>query len=210
MKRAGILKETVDKYRRLIQGKSTWTESDIRGFLKLINGLRFCDNDRNPERHAAIQGLLELWEDRGMGPGRREWPITAEQSRKGIEYLRKRYFKLNGAPRAKCAQLGIGAGERNAIRNFKRHAFVGLHNVGTYSPFYQPVYRLYAKDGRYFDYSPGHWREIIIVEGVKSPSVCDEPSPPVAKRAARAKPVLKPSISSTGLAWPTLLPGGRP
>ena len=145
-----MTKYTQDKYTKLVRGKSAWVENDIRGFIKLLNAIRFKETQRDEQAENLKNS---------MGT----YPITKEQTKKGINYLRTRYFKLNGEPRKSCP---FREREIHVIRNFKRFLFVGVYeeyNDYGYGPFYHPIYRVIAKDGSTFEYVPVHWGTPLIV-----------------------------------------------
>lgn len=148
--------EVFKKYTKRIAGRASWGENEIRGLAKLLNSKRFGITERGCERFFMINEI-----ERRLNEATRTWPITKEQSSKGIEYLRRRYFKKNGEPRKLCP---FSETAQNIIRNFKRFEFVGLYEHATTagSMGYLPIYRVISKHGSYFDYSPVHWGEPII------------------------------------------------
>lgn len=201
--------KTTQKYLDLINGTKAWTEGEIRGVLKQFNSLRFSRyrNEVNA-RTEAIEGILETMERVD-----KVWPITKEQSSKGIAYLLKRHFKLNGEPRKSCP---FNSRQQRIIKSFQRFAFAGVF-VGNGSMgcnYYVPVYRVYAKNGDNFDYSPIHWGDPIVHDDLDDPKGWEFPvrkSPSKAQmRARKAKQTHGvPAVS----AWPglslTLIKGGK-
>lgn len=94
--------------------------------------------------------------------------ITAEQTKMGREYLKRRYIKTNGAAR-KCAERELTPAQIEIVRNVSRFEFVGILTV--LAQYDQgsivqalPIYRTYNRKGEYFDYAPIHWGEPVISE----------------------------------------------
>lgn len=145
--------KTKAKYEKLIQGKR-WTKQEIHGFVKALNSMRF--SDRNPERVAMIQSLYAQFQLRSGA-----WSITKEQTTQGINYLRTRYFKLNGEPRSQCP---FGYREQGIIKRFRRFEFSGIYEEqNPYgSVFYHPIYRVIDRDGNSFEYTPVHWGTPLV------------------------------------------------
>jgi hypothetical protein len=79
--------------------------------------------------------------------------VTIEQSNKGIEFLRKRYFKKNGGLTVN-AERELENKEIEILRDFDHFEFNGWYDgYNGYRYNYQPIYRVYAKDNNYyFDY----------------------------------------------------------
>lgn len=144
--------KTWKKYCALIQGKR-WTKQDINGFMKALNSMRFTSN---MERKDRIGDLLLRFEN-----GPREYSITREQTTQGIDYLRRRYFKLNGDARKSCP---FSLPQQWIIKNFVKFKFVAVlvERNAWGQELYMPVYRVYAKGGLFFDYTPVHWGIPII------------------------------------------------
>lgn len=120
--------------------KHIWHKSEINGLRK---GLGYCGSWSDVAKQDLIEDLQR---------NTYAFKIAKEQSDFGIEWLRRTQFKLNGGIRAGAF---IGEREANIIKKFKRFEFVGLRfiYVSPYQTDTAPIYRTYAKDGSYFDYS---------------------------------------------------------
>lgn len=97
--------------------------------------------------------------------------ITEEQTRFGKTWLKERYIKLNGEPR-KCA-ANLSAIQLQIVRAVSRFEFVGILlcyriQYGRICNDVLPIYRTYNRQGDYFDYSPVHWGEPVIMVGIQS------------------------------------------
>lgn len=134
--------------REVSKSKRVWTKSEINALVKCNNAKNFA-HESIKELYAELESKSEY--------GSFEHSITKERSDFGIEFLIKRYFKLDGSPRSKCP---FGVREERILKSFKRFTFVGLlancNAVGSYR-WFTPVYRVYSKSGEYFDYTQGHW-----------------------------------------------------
>lgn len=120
--------------------KHVWLLSEINGLRKRLG---YCSN----WSQTAKEELREELQRNDYS-----FKISKEQSQFGIEWLRRTQFKLNGELRA-----GAFIGEREAkiIKSFKRFEFIGLRfiYVSPYQTETAPIYRTFAKNGDYFDYS---------------------------------------------------------
>ena len=136
--------------------RRVWQKSEINAVVKALQSANFASNKTADVADAYIE-LAQKTEY-----GSFEHSITQEQSVMGITYLRSRYFKKTGEPRKQCP---FGSSEQRIIEQFKKFTFVGFYSetneYGTYRS-YVPVYRVYAHNGDYFDYSPIHWGTPIV------------------------------------------------
>jgi hypothetical protein len=137
-----------------LRGKAPLLENEIKALCWALNGIKACNLDDTDR--AELCELLESREERR---------ITREHSDKGIAWLRKLCFKLNGEPR-KTQPLGVAA--LDIVRNFSHFTWAGLYNIGNYRPHYVPIWRTYARDGSYFDYyvasgGPGGGVEVYVL-----------------------------------------------
>lgn len=145
----GISKAVKEKYLKLIKGKR-WEKSDIHGFLKLLNSMKF---NKNENKKRDIEDLLFLFHDQGT-----EWGISKEQTLTGITWLRNAVLKNDGTYRNSKLSDVFGDKEKMIIKNFSKFKFVGIHEERTsWHTFYYPIYRTYDRKGNYFDYTPIHW-----------------------------------------------------
>lgn len=73
--------------------------------------------------------------------------IEAEQSQKGLEWLRdkRRYRKLSDFQRA-------------VVNDFSHFTLAGFEDVGRLVAFFVPVYTVHALNGKQFSYYAGSWQ----------------------------------------------------
>lgn len=151
---------TIAKHAKSASLKSkVWKKSEISAVAKLINSKNFHKNENCPEILQGIESVESLFSYGYM----EERKITREQSRYGIEYLLKRYFKKNGEPRKGSP---FGSRENVILKSFSKFRFVGFYEMSSNGGYWTtsiPVYRVYSKDGSYFDYAPIHWGVPIVL-----------------------------------------------
>lgn len=154
-------KRTIKKYLDRIENKkSPWTKLEINSFKKLIGSMHWMED---AEYKNEILNLWGKFTDLGY---ELEYDITKEQSEFGINWLKKQLFKSNGEPRnnKKIDELNCDR-VRNIVKSFKKFTFVGYHmsyRYGSRAEPLSPVYRVYSKNGEYFDYTiAGQWGEIL-------------------------------------------------
>lgn len=156
MNYTNIGKKTIEQYTKAFK-KQTLKKWELHAFAKLLNTIKWS----SPERKQAIENLFS---ELHIGYGTdQEYKLTAEHTKQGKEYFQRYCFKLNGEVRKGCQ---LGTRELNIVRKFSHFRFVGFYdhyNNGGYDPFYMIVFRVYNKDGNYFDYSPVHWGDPYIV-----------------------------------------------
>lgn len=150
--------KTIRKWHNKCIYRSVWKRSEINALVKCLQSRNFSSKTNiflqeyyaGLERISAYERLSKV-----------QQLITKEQSNFGIEYLRRRYFKVNGQPRKNSPF----AEYKHIIDNFKEFMFVGLYkheNNGSYKA-YSPVYRIIAKDKSWVDYVPMHWGIPFVV-----------------------------------------------
>lgn len=143
----------LESYKRI---SKVWLKSEIGAVIKFLNSKNY---EHDMEVHGAIENL-ETYFEYGSCEERK---ITKEQSKFGIEYLRKRYYKIGGDPRKNCP---FGQRETEIIRSFSKFRFVGMkanyNSMGSYR-WFTPVYRVYSKNGLHFDYTAVHWGDPIVI-----------------------------------------------
>lgn len=143
--------KTVDKYRKLIKS-GRFTEVELKYFRKLINGSSRLDAITKNDLVQEFEWQAN--EHNGIR-------LSKEQQQKGIEWLRKVTYKLNGELRK--TQV-LGRIERCIIDEFKYFRCVGLYNLSDNNyDQYVPIYRCIARDGSYFDYICKMWGEIEVI-----------------------------------------------
>jgi hypothetical protein len=154
---------TLAKYLSLLMSRN-FSEQDICSFRKALNGYSRSSLNREDR-----EKLLELFERRAP------YRISREQTLKGIAWLQRYCFKLDGSPR-KRKDSPFESAHLEVIRNFSRFEFVGLKDLRADNPYslslnfhqYIPIYRVIARDGSYFDYSPATWGEVVELSQVET------------------------------------------
>lgn len=123
--------------------KHTWTEGEINGLRKQLG---YCSNWSKVAREELVEDISRN--------GMYDCKITREQTKFGLDWLKRKQFRLDGRIRA-----GAFIGEREAkiIRSFKKFEFVGLDfmSINPYTGAPQavaPLYRCVAKNGESFTY----------------------------------------------------------
>jgi hypothetical protein len=147
---------TFQKYNKLLTQAKAMSKNEIKALCWAFNGVRKV-NLTDLERHQLRQ----------LVDAKAERPITKEQAEFGIKWLKTKAFKLNGEARRNCV---LGQIEQSIVKNFSHFKFVGLYDANSahgYSNYHAfvPIWRTYAKDGRYFDYvvRPGMFGEFEII-----------------------------------------------
>ena len=141
---AQVVTDTEAKYIGLmLDPGSTWTEQNIIGFRKKIN------SGNNMLLIELFHGLTN--DDDELT----EWSITAEQSQKGIDYLRKTLFKANGELRNTELVRETESELIEAVRDFKSFSFVDVTDLTQQSGWehYTAVYRIHTHSGLKVDYT---------------------------------------------------------
>lgn len=149
--------KTMQKYMRLLHQDKAMTENEIKGLCWALNGVKKVN--LTADERTKIHEMIER---------RNERAITKEQSKFGIKWLKTKAFKLNGEARKNCI---LGTREQEIVKNFSHFKFAGVANtndIGYRGPYssYVPIWRTYAKDGRYFDYivvSSGLFKQFEII-----------------------------------------------
>jgi len=125
---------------KLNNPKAVWTKGEINGLRK---GLGYC----GPWSDVAKEELSQTIKTTEFN-----FKITKDQSKFGVDWLKRTQFRLDGRLRASAF---IGEREASIIKNFKEFRFIGLRfiYVSPYQTDTAPVYRTISKSGDYFDYS---------------------------------------------------------
>ncbi len=155
-----------------------YTKSDINSLTKLVGGARFA----TVERKAKIQALLNLafnyvhdeyissnFQCDFMFFKRGGLKITSDQTELGKEWLKNHFYKKNNTPRSGKNTEHVSDRVLKISKSVSRFEFVGICLVkNPYGDCNQvlPVYRTFNRKGEYFDYSPIHWGQPVIVEGL--------------------------------------------
>ena len=146
-----ILNKTAQKYFDLIK-TGRMTERELISFRKAVNGA-----SRLPIE--TVQDLLADFDAKATGKGIQ---LTAEQQAKGLAWLNRETFKLNGQVRKNPVLKQF---ERNVLQGFKKFTCVGLYNLSTSNYRHLvPISRCVATNGTYFDYVCKMWGEIVVIE----------------------------------------------
>jgi hypothetical protein len=157
-------------------------KSEIGALTKLIASYRFADTQRKNDIEALQTETMERVAivDRYMYNHRVECEvmhfakpskITVQQTTLGKNWLNKHCFKLNGETR-KDIEDHFSDRALSIARNVSRFEFIGVVMVFDDSGYGKnlqqvlPIYRTYNRKGEYFDYSPIHWAQPIVMEGL--------------------------------------------
>jgi hypothetical protein len=158
-------------YKNLIK----FEKSQINGLTKYLSNLRFGTGSN----HDAWNAMFKRGEEIGLEIGYSEAygerldfkvsrKITKEQSDFGKAWLKQYFFKKDGKPRSGKATECVGDRVLNIAKSVSRFEFVGvqiLASQGWHPVQVVPIYRAFNRKGEYFDYSPVHWGQPIIMEG---------------------------------------------
>lgn len=141
-------KRALKKYIPIMQS-GLFTESDIRGFRKLIN---HCSPLQPNEKTYLLDSFYHHMPTKG-------YELTAQQKQKGFDYLSKVAFRKDGSPR-ETANYPFGEFEQQVLKTYTTFYFTGLEDVteNQYGPHYLPVYKCVGKKGNAFSYVSGSYR----------------------------------------------------
>lgn len=153
-------------------------KSQINGLTKHLACLRFSEysererrNERMIERAEQL-GLQVDYNDSHMSGEKFTFKvprkITAEQTKFGKAWLKDYFFKRNGEPRSGKRTEYVSNQTLEIAKRVSRFEFIGV--LGVADQYWNihsflPIYRAYDRNGNYFDYSPVHWGEPVIMEG---------------------------------------------
>lgn len=135
--------KTYDKWLKRVKDRRTpWTENDIIYFRRAVGSSSHMPTQLKQELVRRFQETAP-------------YRITAAQTAKGLDFLRRKAFRIDGKPR-QTADFPFSNYELTIIKTASHFQFVGLANSaylygGGYT-WYLPIYRLYSKSGDYFDY----------------------------------------------------------
>jgi len=140
-----MTKKTYNKWlARILDKRTPWTEQDIIFFRKAVKEVSL-EADRlriKFEQKCPIKG----------------YHITAEQTEKGLNYIRKLAFSSNGKLRH-TKDNPFNDREAAIIADFYEFRFVGLAQMPPYyGSFYftAPIYRVVGNNGKSFEYLGVH------------------------------------------------------
>lgn len=136
--------KTTQKYLDAMK-KGFLTESEIIYLRKYLGS---CGSCNETERKVLLNKIADS-----------NFPISSEQSKKGIEWLNGFTFKKNGEPR-QSKQMPFRAREISVLQDFVGFTLVDfilssdLPNGYHQSSFrqYLPIYRVHSGHGKHFDY----------------------------------------------------------
>jgi hypothetical protein len=150
-------------------------KSQINGLTKHLSNLRFGTGSNQDAWSAIFRRGEEIGLEIGYSEAHGERldfktsrKITKEQSDFGKAWLKQYFFKKDGKPRSGKATEYVGDRVLNIAKSVSRFEFVGvqvLASQGWYPVQVVPIYRAFNRKGEYFDYSPVHWGQPIIMEG---------------------------------------------
>lgn len=152
-------------------------KSQVNGLTKHLAGLRWSKEPGNRTNDVMIDRAKELglevdYNDSHMSGEKFTFTtprkITAEQTTFGKAWLKNYFFKLNGQPRGGKRTEYVSESTLNIARSVVRFEFIGV--LGVANSYWEihsflPIYRAFDRKGNYFDYSPVHWGEPVIMEG---------------------------------------------
>lgn len=131
----------IDKYKALIR-KGRFTESELIYFRKAINGSSKMDVDF---RIHLVNAFNDKAESKGI-------QLEESQQVKGYLWLKDKCYKRNGTLRK--SPVLAGTFERDILENYSHFTCSGLFQASDNAyANYVPIYRMYAKDGRWFEYA---------------------------------------------------------
>lgn len=155
----------------------TFEKSQINGLTKHLSQLRFGASEMglgNSKMIARAQELgMEIDYNDSNLPGEKftfKTPrkITKVQSDFGKAWLKNYFFKLDGTLRSGKRVEYVGDRVLEIAKRVHKFEFIGV--LGVANSYWEihsflPIYRAYDKKGNYFDYSPVHWGQPVIMEG---------------------------------------------
>ncbi len=144
------MKSLYDKYLTKIVN-SVLSEQDIISLRSQLNGRR-SGKITNEQREDLISAIED-----------HKPRVSEEQSRKGIDWLRKQWHTPTGKVRKNNP---FGDYEQYVLDNFGHFEFVGLYDTATSVAVnyfglhsYLPIYRVLSKtEGHWFDYVAAAWQ----------------------------------------------------
>lgn len=153
----------------------TFQKSQINGLTKHFSGLRFGMGSNHDSWNRIFDRAKQLGLEIGYSRAHGERldfitprKITREQTAFGKAWLKQYFFKLDGTPRSGKRTEYISDSTLKIAKSVARFEFVGvqiLASHGWYPVQAVPIYRAFDRKGNYFDYSPVHWGEPIVMEG---------------------------------------------
>lgn len=170
VKKSKTLNAHLERYK-----SGRFEKNEINALLKLFTSYRFADNQRKLEIEALQELILNYVDGTYVYSNHAEimhFPkackISREQTEFGKQWLKNYFFKKDGKPRSGKATEDIGEHELKIAKAVSRFEFVGIllikNQWGDVNGAL-PIYRTYNRKGEYFDYSPIHWGQPVIMVG---------------------------------------------
>jgi hypothetical protein len=150
-------------------------KSQINGLTKHLAGLRFGEygkgNDKIISRAQELDLEVDYNDSNLQGEKftfKKPRKIKRVQTQFGKAWLKAYFFKIDGTPRSGKRTQYVGNRVLEIAKKVHHFEFVGVLGVANNSweiYAFLPIYRAFDKNGNYFDYSPVHWGEPVIMEG---------------------------------------------
>lgn len=168
--------KTLSKHLDRIKG-GRFEKSEIGAITKLLQSIRFEKTERknaiNAFRNLAFHVVDHMYIHSDFQADVLHFgkpaKISKEQTELGKQWLRNHFFKLDGSPRKGKATEDVSDRVLAIAKSVSKFEFVGvLEGRNAYGDVCQvlPIYRTYDRKGNYFDYSPIHWGQPVIMESL--------------------------------------------
>lgn len=153
-------------------------KSEINAFTKLFSSYKFSDEGRKKEIDSLKQLSMNCV-DSGLHifsniygdvmHFKKGMKISKEQTQLGKAWLKEFFFKKNGESRSGNNTRYVSDRVLSISKSVSKFEFIGI--IICKNPYGDtnnvlPIYRTYNRKGEYFDYSPIHWSQPIIMEGM--------------------------------------------
>ncbi len=141
-----------------------WSKAIAKGYLtedEIIYLRKYLGSSSKANPYVKIAISAEL--DAKLDATPNGFPITPEQTNKGITWLREFLWKKNGSARNTKENRVFGDRERRIIQDFKEFRLKGLTNASQNAyVFYLPIYEVIAEDGSSFEYTTNMGRIEVV------------------------------------------------
>jgi hypothetical protein len=143
--------QTKKRYENILD-KPMLSENDIVAFKAQLNKHRYSEGSN-------INDIIYLFaQNRVKYDG---YDLTPEHTEKGINYLISKTYTLNGKLRKNNKFSGD---ELVILANFDKFKLIGFFCEPEFNNTYVPVYRVFDKNGKYFDYTGVRYDFIRVLE----------------------------------------------
>lgn len=128
--------------------KKTLSKSEIQALNKMLNNIRFDDDNTSIELKEQLKGLV-------LGC---KYNITTEHTKQGIDFLNKFFFDSRGCLRntAPIREIGDCSIIVGILKDFERFEFTGFEKelvcYDTVEIFHR-VFKVIDKKGNWFEYT---------------------------------------------------------